>query len=159
MNSVVITGLGAICALGNDVAEITRSIKSGISGISPIESIPSELLKYPFGAEARDFDGGCCLDTAEINALDRFSQLAVCAADQAIKDSGLIIDEHNAHSIGVIVGSGGGGKITDDESYKRFYAEGQKRVHPSTILKAMVSAAPSWISIRNGLKGPSYSVS
>ncbi len=154
--TVVITGLGAISALGHNSDEFWKALKQGRSGIRPLESLPTDLLNTGIGAEVPNFNPEDVFPGKEIPYLDRFSQLALIAGKEAIEDAGLRASD--LASAAAVVGSGCCGKHTDEETYQRLYRQGKSRVHPLTIPKGMPSAAASQVSIQFGIKGPVFTV-
>lgn len=154
---VVVTGLGAVSALGR-AQEMASAVRSGISGIKPISTVPLGKLKVKIGAQS-DIDPQTILPKDVLAQTDRVAQLAIIAAGDALQDAGVECSRENKQDIAVIIGTGAGGKMTDDECYLRFYGEGVTRVHPMSILKGMVSSAPSQISMFYGLTGHAYDIS
>jgi len=156
---VVITGLGAVSALGVGANAFWQALCEGRSGIRPIESIPVEGLKIAIGAEVAGYIPSQHFDSKKLKTIDRCAQFAVVAAREALADSGLQLSEQQANRTATIVGSAIGGKTTDDDSYKRLYGDGNPRVNPMVIPRVMMSAAPSQISMDLGLRGPAFAVS
>jgi nodulation protein E len=157
MNRVVITGLGIISPIGNDAAMVSEVLHAGQPAIAPLMRIATDNLIVKIGAEVKDFDVAARFDEKKLQLLDRASQFALAAADQAVKQSGVDFRELAARGA-IIIGSGVGGITTLDECFHRVYAEGAKRVHPLTVPKLMISAAMSHISIEYGITGPSFTV-
>jgi nodulation protein E len=154
--TVVITGLGTLSALGHNTDQFWNALKQGRSGIGPLETLPSDLLKTNIGAEVPNFKPEALLPGKEIPLFDRFTQFALIAGGEAIEDAGLE-PEHLA-AAAAVVGSGCCGKHTDEETYQRLYKEGKSRAHPLTIPKGMPSAAASQVSIQFKIKGPVFTV-
>jgi nodulation protein E len=159
MQRIVITGLGIISALGNNIEEFRTNLFAGKCGI--------ETLAFPFrGNEARfpaapvkEFVPEDFIDAKKASMLDRFSQFAVAAATQAMRDSGLVLTPEGAERMAVITGSGVGGMNTIEESYsKLFDPAGAGRVHPFTIPRLMANAGSSQISMALGIQGPGFTV-
>ncbi|MEI8195173.1 MAG: beta-ketoacyl-ACP synthase II [Phycisphaerae bacterium] len=152
---VVITGLGVVTPLGEDLEIFWNRLIEGQSGIRPITRF--DVSKYPvrFGGEIRDdvFNPGNSLDHREIKRLDRFGVYAMCAGIHAVKDSGIDFEKTNRHRAGVIVGSGIGGIEVMEQEYDKLLARGVERVSPLTVPKLMVNAAAGNLSIQWGLKG------
>jgi nodulation protein E len=155
-STIVITGLGAISALGHNTDELWKALKQGRPGIRPLESLPTDLLKTNIGAEIPNFKPEEVFPGKEIPLFDRFTQFALIAGREAIEDAGLQA-EHLA-SAAAVVGSGCCGKHTDEETYQRLYKEGKSRAHPLTIPKGMPSAAASQVSMQFGIRGPVFTV-
>src|SRR4051812_15590779 len=154
---VVITGLGAVTPLGEELDSFWNRLLEGHSGIKPISRV-SGIETYPvrFGGEIspQDFDPTKTLEHRAIKRLDLFSLYGMCAGIHAVKDSGIDFEKVNRHRAGVIVGSGIGGISTMEEEYDVLIAKGVKRVSPFTVPKLMVNAAAGNLSIQWGLKGP-----
>jgi nodulation protein E len=155
--SVVITGMGVISAMGSGMEPFWAGLKRGSSGIAPLQSIPTDSLKMCIGAQVRNFSPEASFTPSLLPLLDRFSQFALLAAQEAVDDAGL--DQHLLASAGAVIGTGCGGKETDEETYHRLYQEGKKRAHPLTIPKGMPSAAASQVSMQLGIQGPVFTVS
>ena len=154
---VVITGLGVVTPLGEDLEYFWSRLVAGHSGIKKLTRIKG-IETYPvrIGGEITpvDFDPLKTLEAKAIKRLDPFSMYALCAAIKAVRDSGLDFSKENAQRGGVIVGSGIGGISTMEEEYDVLLARGVRRVSPLTVPKLMVNAAAGNISIEFGLKGP-----
>ena len=155
---VAVTGLGIIASTGGDVGSFWANIKGGKSAIGRLAVIPLDTLSCHIGAEIKGFEPTEHFEKGKLALLDRFSQLALVAAREAIADSGLIIDEALSPRAATIIGSGVGGQSTLDDNYRRIYAEGAKRLHPFTIPKLMMNAAASHVTMELGLKGPAFAV-
>jgi nodulation protein E len=155
--SVVITGMGVISAMGSGMEPFWEGLKSGSSGIAPLQSIPTDSLKMCIGAQVRNFSPEASFTPSLLPLLDRFSQFALLAAQEAVENAGL--DQNLLASAGAVIGTGCGGKETDEETYHRLYLEGKKRAHPLTIPKGMPSAAASQVSMQFGIQGPVFTVS
>ena len=153
---VVITGLGAISALGHTSSQFWDALKQGRSGIQTLSCLPTERLRVRIGAEVPDYRPGDYFAPRDLPLLDRFSQFALLAAREAVTDSGL--DDAAIHTAAAIIGTGCGGKGTDEETYQCLYEQGKSRVHPLTIPKGMPSAAASQVSMHLGITGPVFSV-
>jgi len=153
--SVVITGIGITSGYGLGMDVFWDNIRQGTSAIKTLSL--GDTLRMSRGATLDDYCPQEHFTSKELPLLDRFSQLAILASKEALADSGHEVTRLN--NIGVVIGSGNGGKHTDDESYRRFYGEGKTRVHPFMIPKGMHSAATSNVCMFLGLNGPSLSVS
>ena len=160
MKRVVITGLGAITPLGNSVNEFWENIIVGKSAAGPITKFDSSKFKTHFACEVKDFNIEAYLDKKEIKKYDLFTQYAIAASDQAIKDSGLdftTMDETERYKVGVIWATGNGGISTFESQLKEFNAgDGTPRFSPYFIPKMIVDIAAGVISIRHQLHGPNY---
>jgi nodulation protein E len=159
MRRVVVTGIGSVSAIGANTAEFMDSLASGRGGIGPIETISTERLNVKIAAEVKNFDPSAHFQSAKLAMLDRFAQLALVAAREAMADSGLEITEELGLKAACIVGSGGNGLLTLEEGFRRLYEDGKHRVPPFTVPKYMGNSATSQVSMEFGLKGPAFSVS
>lgn len=160
LKRVVITGLGAVTPVGNDVAVMWQSMVAGKSGVGPITQFDAALFRTQIAAEVKDFDPSALLDKKESRRLDRYAQLTLVSADEALRDSGLDLPHENLDRIGVIWGSGMGGLQTFEEETSE-YARGNGTPHfnPFYIPKVILSIGAGHISLRYGLRGQSFGVS
>lgn len=160
MKRVVVTGLGAITPLGNTVNEFWENIVAGKSGAAAITKFDTAKFKTNFAAEVKDFDAEAYIDKKELKKYDLYTQYAIAASDQAIKDSGLDFEtmpEVERYEVGVIWASGNGGISTFEEQLKQYHlGDGTPRFSPYFIPKMIVDIAAGVISIRNKLHGPNY---
>lgn len=160
MKRVVITGLGAITPLGNTIDEFWKNIVEGKSGVGPITKFDASKFKTRFACEVKGFNPDQYGDKKEMRKYDLFTQYAIAASEQAIKDSGLDfanMDLAQRAEIGVIWSSGNGGIATFEEQLQEFHqGDGTPRFNPFFIAKMIVDIAAGVISIRNGLHGPNY---
>lgn len=155
---VVITGLGAITPLGNDVESFWNSIKLGENGIDEISLFNAENLKVKMAAEVKNFDVNNFIDKKESKRMDRYTQFALIASDEAIKDSNLDLNSLNKERIGVIFGSGIGGIRTIEAQIRTLALKGPNRISPLTIPMGISNIAAGTISIRHGILGSSLSL-
>jgi len=156
---VVVTGLGVVTALGQDVAEFWRRLLAGESGISRIEAFDVKDYAVQIAGEIKDFRPEAHLDPRELRHLDRFSQMAVVAAMRAVEDSGLDLENlADPFRAGAVVGSGIGGLNEFEEQYRRLLEKGPGRVSPFMVPKLMINAAAGHISIHFGIRGPNAGV-
>lgn len=146
--------------VGNDVAAMWQSMVAGKSGVGPITQFDAALFRTQIAAEVKDFDPSALLDKKESRRLDRYAQLTLVAADEALRDSGLDLPHENLDRIGVIWGSGMGGLQTFEEETSE-YARGNGTPHfnPFYIPKVILSIGAGHISLRYGLRGQSFGVS
>lgn len=157
MKRVVITGLGALTPLGNDVASFGNNLFEGKSGAAGITRFDPTHFKTKFACELKGFNATDFLDKADIRKTDPFTQYALIAADQAIKDAGLDFSKMNPFDTGVIWGSGQGGMLTFEEQVKEYTTDGFiPRFSPFFCPKIIVDIAAGLISIRYGLMGINY---
>lgn len=160
LKRVVITGLGAVTPVGNDVAAMWQSMVAGKSGVGPITQFDAALFRTQIAAEVKDFDPSALLDKKESRRLDRYAQLTLVSADEALRDSGLDLPHENLDRIGVIWGSGMGGLQTfEDETSEYARGNGTPHFNPFYIPKVILSIGAGHISLRYGLRGQSFSVS
>jgi 3-oxoacyl-[acyl-carrier-protein] synthase II len=150
----VITGLGAISPIGNDVASYWSNLTEGVSGVAPIAAYDASNEEVQIAAEVKDFDPRTFMDFKQARRMSRFSQLAVAAAAQAIADARLPITDANRDDIAVVINTGGGG-IGDVSTAQDVYrAGGPQRVSPFMVPMLSPSMAACQVSIQNGLRGP-----
>ena len=154
---IMITGLGAVSGLGLDAADYWNSLTAGRTSIRTLDP-PIEQTKISLGARVPDFDPETHFAPDELTLLDRFSQLAVIAARESIRDAGLADNEDAIRSAAAIIGSGCGGKHTDEDTYDQLYNQQKTRLHPLTIPRGMPSAAACMVSMLLGIKGPSFAI-
>ena len=160
LKRVVITGLGALTPVGNSAPETWRALVNGENGIAPITAFDASQYKTQFAGEVKGFDPTTVIDKKEARRMDRYAQFSVCVADEALRDSGLDLEQEDRSRIGVIWGSGMGGLLTTEEQIIDFAkGDGVPRFNPFMIPKAIPSIAAGHISIRFGLGGLSFSVS
>lgn len=160
LRRVVITGLGALTPVGNSAPATWAALVQGKNGIAPITGFDASLFKTQFAGEVKNFNPESVLDRKEARKMDRYTQFSICVADEALRDSGLDLEQEDRSRVGVIWGSGMGGLQTMEEEIIDF-AKGDSvpRFNPFMIPKAIPSMAAGQISIRFGLGGPSFSVS
>ncbi|MDQ0148147.1 beta-ketoacyl-ACP synthase II [Eubacterium multiforme] len=154
---VVITGMGALTPIGNNVEEFWNNAKIGKLGIDYVTLVNKDEVSVKVAGEVKNFDGAALLGKKESKRLDRFSQFALVATEEAIKSSGLDLENMDKNRIGVLVGSGIGGFQTIETEITKM-VEGSKRVSPFFIPMAIINMAAGNISIKYGFKGPSTSI-
>jgi 3-oxoacyl-[acyl-carrier-protein] synthase II len=158
MRRVVVTGLGAITPVGNNLHEFWEGLKNGISGSAMITRFNTEKFKTKFACEIKNYDSSKYFDRKEANKLDLFAQYALIASDEAIADSGLILDRINKERVGVIWASGIGGIETFYLTIKSYIEGGSiPRFSPFFIPKMIGDIAAGSISIKYGFSGPNFS--
>ncbi|NYC92420.1 beta-ketoacyl-ACP synthase II [Clostridium acetobutylicum] len=150
---VVITGIGAVTPVGNNADSFWCSIKEGKCGIDKIKAFDATDFKVKLAAEVKDFTPEDFIDKREANRMDRFSQFAIVAADEAIKDSKLDLESIDKNRFGVIVGSGIGGIGTIEKQDEKLITKGPGRVSPMTIPMIIANMASGNLAIRYGAKG------
>lgn len=157
LKRVVVTGLGALTPIGNNIEEYWDALVAGKSGSAPITYFDSEKFKTKFACELKNFDVLEYFDRKEARKLDRFAQYAIVASDEAIKDSGIDMDTIDKYRVGVIWGAGIGGLETFQDEVTNFAkGDGTPRFNPFFIPKMIADIAPGNISIRHGFMGPNY---
>ena len=160
MKRVVVTGIGAITPIGNDINSFTSSLQNGVSGANIISLFDPALFKTRFACEVKDFNPEMHIDRKEVRRLDRFAQIAICCAAEAVKNSGLDFEGDSSldhDRIGVIWGSGIGGLSSLEEEIKDFMkGDGTPRFSPFMIPKMISDIAAGHISMRYGLRGINY---
>ncbi|MBW9156121.1 beta-ketoacyl-ACP synthase II [Clostridium sp. FP2] len=157
-NRVVITGMGAVTPIGNDVVNFWNNVKEGTCGIDVIKSFDISEFKCKLGAEVKDFDVTVALDKREARKMDKYCQYAMVAADEAIKNSGLDLNAVDSERLAVIVGSGIGGLGTIEQEYAKLMEKGPGRVSPFLIPMIIGNMAAGNIAIKYGAKGKCTSV-
>ncbi len=157
LKRVVVTGLGAITPIGNSIQEYWDALINGKSGAALITHFDPEKHKTKFACEVKGFDIEKYIDKKEARRLDKFSQYAIAASDEAIIDAGITSDNVNKNRVGVIWGAGIGGIETFQEEVL-YYAKGDgtPKFNPFFIPKLIADIAPAHISMRNGYMGPNY---
>jgi 3-oxoacyl-[acyl-carrier-protein] synthase II len=154
----MVTGLGLITSLGQEVEAFWRRLLAGESGISRVESFDASAYSSQIAGEIKDFVPEAYLDKRVARHLDRFAQMAVASAIQAVKDAGLDFSKEDPFRVGAIVGSGIGGLKELEEQHTRLIEKGPMRVSPFMVPKLMINAAAGQISIHYGIKGPNAGV-
>lgn len=159
LKRVVVTGMGALTPLGNSVNDYWTGLVNGVSGADMITQFDASKFRTKFACEVKNFDPVAFMDRKEARKLDRFTQLALVASDQAMADAGLNKENINPDRIGVVFGSGIGGLITFQNEVTEFAkGDGTPRFNPFFIPKMILDIAAGQISIRHNLRGPNYSV-
>lgn len=157
LKRVVVTGLGAICPIGKTIDEYWNSLVNGVSGAAPITRFDTTNFKTKFACEVKDYNPVDYFDRKEVKKLDLFAQFAMIAAEQAIQDSGLSLENVDPDEAGVIWGAGIGGIITFQEEIKGFVENnGVPRFSPFFIPKMISDIAAGQISMKYGFRGPNY---
>lgn len=157
MKRVVITGLGALTPIGNNVNDFWQSLVNGVSGAAPITKFDTTKFKTKFACELKNFDPLNYIEKAEARKYDLFTQYALIAVEEAIKDSNIHFENLNRNRIGVIWGSGNGGIGTFQQQVMEYaQGDGTPRFNPFFIPKMIVDIAPGVISIKHGLRGINY---
>lgn len=157
LKRVVVTGLGALTPIGNNITEFWNSLSNGVSGAAPITKFDASKFKTKFACEIKNFDPYDFLDRKEGRKIDPFAQYALISADEAFKDSGLDTAKINLDRAGVIWGSGIGGLTTfQDEVVGFAKGDGTPRFNPFFIPKMIADLSAGHISIKYGFRGPNF---
>lgn len=157
LNRVVVTGLGALTPLGNNVKTFWQNIIAGKSAAAKITKFDPALFRTQFACELKDFNAADYLDRAEIKRTDPFTQYALIATDEAIKDSGFDFKAMDPFDVGVIWGTGQGGMETFEQQVTEYaLGDGHPRFSPFFVPKFLTNMASGMISIRNGFMGVNY---
>ncbi len=159
LKRVVVTGIGALTPLGNSPADFWKGLINGVSGADFITQFDAAKFKTRFACELKNFEPTNYLDRKEARKLDRFTQTAIVASDQAVADAGISKDNVNPDRVGVIFASGIGGLITFQEEVMNFAkGDGTPRFNPFFIPKMILDIASGNISMRHGFRGPNFAV-
>ena len=158
MARVVITGLGAVSPVGLTAEETWNNIKNGVSGIAAPATIDAAQANVHAVGEVKNFNPEASISKREAKRLDRFSQMVIVAADEAVKQAGLQTAGYSPEDVGVIIGSGMGGIITILEEYDAMKKDGYRGVSPFFIPKSIINLAPGNVAIKYGFKGPCFSL-
>src|SRR5580765_5871335 len=159
LKRVVVTGMGALTPLGNNVNDYWDQLVNGVSGADMITLFNASKFKTRFACEIKGFEPTNFLDRKESRKIDRFAQIALVASDQAVSDAGITKDNVNTDRVGVVFASGIGGLITFQEEVMNFAkGDGTPRFNPFFIPKMILDIAAGQISMRHGFRGPNFAV-
>ncbi|MEJ7766208.1 MAG: beta-ketoacyl-ACP synthase II [Chitinophagaceae bacterium] len=159
LKRVVVTGIGALTPIGNNLKDFWDSLVNGISGADFITQFDATKFKTRFACELKNFEPTDYMERKEARKIDRFSQTALVASDQAVSDAGITAENVNPDRVGVIFASGIGGLITFQEEVMNFAkGDGIPRFNPFFIPKMILDIAAGQISMRHGFRGPNYAV-
>ena len=159
LKRVVVTGLGALTPLGKTVESYWQGLSDGVSGCDLIKQFDCSKFKTRFACEVKDFEPTTYLDRKEARKIDWFTQFALIASDEAVKDAGISKDNVDTDRVGVIFASGIGGLITFQEEVTNFaLGDGTPRFNPFFIPKMILDIAAGQISMRHGFRGPNFAV-
>lgn len=154
---VVVTGLGALTPIGNNLQDYWEGLKNGVSGAAPITHFDASKFKTQFACEVKNFNVNDFIERKEARRLDKFSQYAMVAADEALVDSKLDLETLDKDRIGVIWGAGIGGLETFQQEVTNFaLGDGTPKFNPFFIPKMIADIAPGLISIKHGFRGPNF---
>ncbi|MBO9881390.1 beta-ketoacyl-ACP synthase II [Xanthomonas sp. D-109] len=154
---VVVTGMGLVSPLGNDLASSWEGIVNGRSGIGPITQIDASQFTTKIAGEIKDFDPTKFISSKDARKMDSFIHYGVGASFMALDDSGLEITEANAERIGAILGSGIGGLLGIEEQTIKFHEGGARKISPFYVPSTIINMLPGQVSMLKGLKGPTFS--
>ncbi|TAL40487.1 MAG: beta-ketoacyl-[acyl-carrier-protein] synthase II [Chitinophagaceae bacterium] len=159
LKRVVITGMGAVTPIGNTIGDYWNGLINGVSGADMITLFDASKFKTKFACEIKGFEPTEFLDRKEARKLDRFTQTALVASDEAVKDAGISKENVNTDRVGVVFASGIGGLITFQEEVTNFAkGDGTPRFNPFFIPKMILDIAAGHISMRHGFRGPNFAV-
>jgi 3-oxoacyl-[acyl-carrier-protein] synthase II len=159
LKRVVITGIGALTPIGNNTADYWSALLNGTPGAGPITLFDASRFKTRFACELKGFDPLQYLDRKESRKVDRYTQIALAASDEAVKDAGIENGKMNPDRVGVVFASGIGGLITFQEEVINFAkGDGTPRFNPFFIPKMILDIAAGHISMRHGYRGPNFAV-
>ncbi|MEK6256601.1 MAG: beta-ketoacyl-ACP synthase II [Chloroflexota bacterium] len=157
-SKIVITGMGCVSPIGNDVETTWTNIKNGVSGAAKISLYDSTNFRNKIAAEVKDFDPIELFGRKEARRMDRFSQFAMIASQQAIEDSKLEITADNRDRIGAVIGSAVGGLNTLQKQFEIFHSDGPSRVSPFLVPLMLSDSAGGMVAIEFGIRGPNIAV-
>lgn len=155
---VVVTGMGVVSPVGNNVPDFWKNLLAGKSGVDYITHFDASEYATKFAAEVKDFSTEGVLEPKEARKMDRFTQFAMVAAEEAIKDSGLDLDNIDRDRTGVVVGSGIGGLQSLEDEHAKFIERGPRRISPFFVPQMIIDIAAGYISMRYNLTGPNYAI-
>ena len=156
MSRVVITGMGLLTPVGNNVSSTWEALCQGKSGVGPITFFDTSRFRVHFGAEVKNFDPSVFMDRKEIRRTDAFEHFAIAASKQALGQSGLQITEENADDVGIYIGSSIGGLSSLIDATKTLLERGPDRISPYSINMISIDSAPGLVSIMTGARGPNW---
>ena len=161
IENIVVTGMGCISSAGNNLVEFEKNIFSiePVNTINPVSLFESDNRSDYIAAEVKNFTSESYFSKNELKLLDRFAQFALISAQEAINDASIDFSQVNTNRVSVVHGSSIGGQQTIEASYAQLFEQGKTRVHPFTVPKLLPSAAASQISMKFGIKGPTFTTS
>jgi len=154
---VVVTGLGIVSPLGNDLATTWNGIVNGRSGIGPITHFDTTNFTTKIAGEVRDFDVTKWVNPKDAKKMDPFIHYGVGASLMALEDSGLVIDDTNAERVGALIGSGIGGILGIEETAIKYHEGGPRKISPFYVPSTIINMLPGQVSLLTGMKGPNFS--
>lgn len=161
MRRVAVTGMGIVCSLGADVPQCWNALREGRSAIRRMELVDASRLRFQNAAEVRGFDPAKHFASDRLVQYDRFTQFALVAAREAMRDAGFgdALTGVSTERMAIVTGSCTGGQTSEDEQFAELYARNSGRVHPLTIPRTMANAAASHIGMEFGITGPAFTIS
>jgi 3-oxoacyl-[acyl-carrier-protein] synthase II len=156
MSRVVVTGLGMVTSVGNDVASSWEALCQGKSGVTEIEGYDTSRHRVHFAAQVKNFDPSLYMDRKEIRRNDPYEHLAITTSKQALEQAGLKITDENADDVGVYIGSGIGGMSILHDQFTVLFEKGPERISPFFINMMIIDGAPGVVSIITGARGPNW---
>src|SRR3989440_4780445 len=156
MSRVVVTGLGLVTSVGNDLASGWEALCQGKSGVNEITAYDTGQFRIHFGAQIKNFDPSLYMDRKEVRRSDPYEHIAIATSKQALAQADLQITEENASDIGVYIGSGIGGLVTLHDQFRVLFEKGPDRISPFFINMMIIDGAPGLVSIMTGAKGPNW---
>ncbi len=156
MRRVVVTGLGAVTPVGNDVLSMWQSLLAGKSGVARTTSFDPSAFESHISAEVKGFDPGAYLTPKEVKRTERFTQFAIAASKQAVADAGVRIEQEDPFRCGVIIGSGMGSMHLIEEQHSVYLTKGPKKLTPFMIPMLICNMAPGHVAMNLGFKGPNF---
>ncbi len=154
---VVVTGMGIVSPVGNDLASAWDSIVNGRSGIGPLTHFDASAFATRIAGEVRDFDPAAWMPAKDVKKMDPFIHYGVAAALMAMQDAGLEVTEANAERIGVLIGSGIGGILGIEEQTAKYIEGGPRKISPFYVPSTIINMLPGQITLMKGIKGPNFS--
>lgn len=156
MSRVVVTGMGLITSLGNDLASSWEGLIQGRSGVGEITGFDTSQHRVHFAAEVKNFDPTRYMDRKEVRRNDPFEQMSIATSKQALEHAQLAITDAIADDVGVYIGSGIGGLVTQHDQFKILFDKGPDRISPFFINMMIIDGAPGIVSIMTGARGPNW---
>ena len=155
---VVVTGLGTINPVGNNVSDTWGNLINGVSGIDNITSFETDGLPVTFAGEVKNFDANEYLGKQHARKLDRSGHLSIYAAEEALKDANLDIEERLGNGVGIVLGTGIGGIGSTEQAVRTYDERGASRINPLAITQLMPNSSTGQVAIRFGIEGPSLTI-
>ena len=155
---VVVTGMGIVSPVGNEIDTAWSNIREGRSGIRRIEEIDPTEFPTQSGGEVRDFDIGDYISPRDARRMDTFMHYGIAASVDAVRDSGLAVTEEYSHRIGVAMGAGIGGLATIEDNHDKYLASGARKISPFFIPGSIINMTSGNVSIMYGMTGPNLSI-